>query len=500
MRKPYSPEIVLQVITKYILGESVREISDGMSVSVGYVSNCIENYTSNMEKGKIDAIHDFYKIIRKTGLQPKDALNGYAVFSILSRYNLDANQVHSFAESVLLLTKQNELSAEQLVNLCKTLSIVQSRSNVALEELDGYCDNLLVKKKQLEEEVVKIDSQYKQSKINLSNMLDKKGLTEKQVEKTEHALEFLKTIALDISDLSSVSDMLQNAKDKNYDVSELIIYFNQDKSLESALHEKQSRLDDIEAKTEKLTKKHEDLLLRNENLALRHDSMLKSIKSVEYLGKKGVVADVISVWQKIFDSFGLDPDEFTRELNHIGDKSKLISNLDGKKFKLTKDIAHLEKKKSWLENKTDELISEISNGTEFGKKNLKKITDDAESQINHAVTLATKSLDDLIKQNQTQTKLARKNTEEYFLDLTSKFKDFLTKSHNAAHYVGQMESLNPLRDLANGKFDPAISIPQIIIILDVLYTNIKGTDLDSSLLRSNIKSLREKLLDLTSHE
>ena len=212
MRKPYSSEIVLQVITKYILGESVRVISDSMSVSVGYVSNCIENYTSNMEKGTIDAIHDFYKIIRKTGLQPKDALNGYAVFSILSKYNFDANQIHSFAESVLLLTKQNELSAEQLVTLCKTLSSIQSRSNVALEVLDGYCDNLLVKKKQLEEEVVKIDSQYKQSKINLSNMLDKKGLTEKQVEKTEHALEFLKTIALDVSDLSSISDMLQNAK------------------------------------------------------------------------------------------------------------------------------------------------------------------------------------------------------------------------------------------------------------------------------------------------
>ena len=76
--------------------------------------------------------------------------------------------------------------------------------------------------------------------------------------------------------------------------------------------------------------------------------MLKSIKSVEYLEQKRVSADMISIWQKIFDSFGLDPNEFARELNDLGDKSKLIANLDGKKSQLAKDVVRLEKKKIWL--------------------------------------------------------------------------------------------------------------------------------------------------------
>jgi len=62
-----------------------------------------------------------------------------------------------------------------------------------------------------------------------------------------------------------------------------------------------------------------------------------------------------------------------------------------------------------------------------------------------------------------------------------------------------MESLQPLDDLINDKFDPVTSIPQIIIILDKLYVNIKDTNLDSSILRSEIKRLREKLLDLISY-
>ena len=62
-----------------------------------------------------------------------------------------------------------------------------------------------------------------------------------------------------------------------------------------------------------------------------------------------------------------------------------------------------------------------------------------------------------------------------------------------------MESLKPLFDLINGKFDPATSISEITIILDKLYVHIKGTDLDKHYISSDIKRLREKLLDLISH-
>ena len=156
MRKSYSPEIEQQVIEKYLSGESVREISTTLGVSTGYVSNCIENFSSKLEKVTIDAIHDFYKIIRKIGLNPKDAFSGYAVFSIISQYNLDVNQINSFIESVLLFSKQNELSAEQLVNFCKKLSIVQSISDVSLEELDDYYSNLVTQKKTIRRKSFKI--------------------------------------------------------------------------------------------------------------------------------------------------------------------------------------------------------------------------------------------------------------------------------------------------------------------------------------------------------
>jgi len=431
MRKPYSPEIEQQAIVKYLSGESVREISDSLGVSTGYVSNCIENFSSNLDKPAINAMHDFYKIIRKSGLNPKDAFSGYAVFSIISKYKLDANQINSFVESVLLFAKQNELSAEQLVNLCKKLSVVQSSSDVALEELEGYCDKLVNNKKSLEEKISKLNAEYRQSKDNLSTMLQKRNLTQKQVENIDHVLDSLENIGLDLSDLNSIHHMLQNAKNENYDVSKIINYLNQDQSLESSLQEKQSLLSEIEVKTKHFMKNHEDLLLRNENLTLRYDSMLKSIKSVESLSKKGIAAETISVWQQIFDSFGMEPDEFVKELKNIGNINKLNCNLDGKKSKLNKEITRLEKKKSWLENESDNLKSEISNGTEFCKKNLKKITEHTESQINNTVIHTKKSFDGFMKQNQTQMYSVQKQYEEYFLDLTSKLENLLEHSHKA---------------------------------------------------------------------
>lgn len=498
MRKPLSPEIEQQVNEKYLSGESVREISATLGVSVGYVSNCIENYSSKLEKTTIDAIHDFYKIIRKMGLPPKDAFSGYAVFSVLSQHKFDPLQIHSFIKSVLMFSKQNDLTAEQTVHLCKKLSAIQSSSDVALEELAEYCTKLVDKKKTLDETIAKLNQEHKQSKNDLSNFLQNKNLTLKQVENTDNALRFLENTGLDLTDLSLICNMLQNAKNENYDLSKILSYLNQDTSLITAIQEKQSKLSEIENKTKKSLKSHDELLLRHENLTLRHNSMLKSIKSVESLEKKQVSADMIFTWQQIFDSFGLEPDEFVRELNRIGDKGKLVSNLDNTKSKLAKDIARLEKKKSWLENHNDELTAEISNGTEFGKNNLQQITDNVESQISLVSTHTVKSLDDLIKQNQSRLNLTQKQFEDYFSGFVLKFESLLEKSYKAEQSLKELESLKPLFDLINGKFDPVTSIPQIMIILDTLYVGIKDTALDKYSFSSDIKRLREKLLDLIS--
>jgi hypothetical protein len=500
MRKPLSPEIEQQVNEKYLSGEPVREISATLGVSVGYVSNCIENYSSKLEKNTIDAIHDFYKIIRKLGLHPKDAFSGYAIFSVLSQHKFDTLQIHSFVESVLLFSKQNDLTAEQLVEFCKKLSVMQSNSDVSLEDLPEYYDDLVNKKKDLDDVIAKLNAEHKQSENDLANLLQKKNLTAKQVESTDNVLHFLTSVGLDLSDLNSIGDMLQNAKNENYDLSQIMDYLNQDMSLILAIQEKQSQLSEIETRTKKSLKSHEELLLRHENLTLRHNSMLKAVKSVEYLTGKGISPETIPVWQNIFDSFGMESNEFSKELERIGNKNKLVSSLDGKKSKLTKDIARLEKKKSWVENELDNLKSEISNGTEFGKKNLKQITDHAESQINHVMFNTKKSLNDLSKQNHDQILLSQQHIEEYFSNLVLKLETLLEKSHAAEYSLGKLESLKPLFALVNGKFDQDVAIPQILIILDNLYMTISGSNLDNSLLRSYIRNLREKLLELISHE
>ena len=347
--------------------------------------------------------------------------------------------------------------------------------------------------------IKELNSQCKQYENDLSNILQKRNLTQKQVEHIDNVLCSLENIDLDLSDLDSIHDMFQNAKNENYDVSKIIYYLNQNKSLKSALEEKQLKLSKIEVKIKHSQKNHEDLLLRHENLTLRHDSMLKSIQSVESLGKKGVNQESISVWHQIFDSFGLEPAEFAKELKNIGDKNKINRNLDSKKSKLQKEIARLEKTESWLENKRDDLNFEISSGTEYCKKNLKKIIEHSEFQINNTVTQTTKTFDSLLIQNQTRMDIVQKKYEAYFSELISKLENLLEHSHKAEHSLAQMEALKPLIDLINDKFDPATNISEIVIILDKLYVNIKGTDLDKHYVSSEIKRLRDKLLDLISH-
>lgn len=500
MRKPYSDETRNDIVEKYLLGESVREIHDSTGVSTGSISEYINDFASKIERKTIDAIHDFFKIIRKNGMQPKDAFYGHVVFSILLKHNLDPKQIHSFVKSVLFMAKQNELSAERLMGLCNTVSTIQSNSDIPLHEIENHCTELVKTKDELELSIDKLSNQHKQSQSNLSALLKKNKLTEQQVEKTIHALKFLENFGFSLSDADSIYNMLQNAKSQGYDVSKICSYLGQDESLDVALQEKQSKLDAIEKKTDALEKKHKEMLLRHENLILRHNFMTESLASMDDLRKNGVSDKDLVAWQKIFEIFGLTPEDFVGQLEKAGTAKKLFRKLDSTNSRLKKENTLLEKKNSWLESKNDELRLEISNGTEFGKKSLKKITEYAELQISNTVIHTKKSFGNFIKQNQTQMNLAQKQYEEYFLDLTSKLENLLEKSHKAEHSLGKMESLKPLIDLINGKFDPVIIIPQVIIILDKLYVHVNGTDLDSSLLRSEIKKLREKLLGLINHE
>lgn len=499
MRKPYSDETRNDVVEKYLLGESVREIHDSTGVSTGSISEYINDFVSKIERKTIDTIHDFFKIIRKNGMQPKDAFYGHVVFSILLKHNLDPKQIHSFVKSVLSMAKQNELSAERLIGLCNTVSTIQSNSDVPLHEIENHCAELVKTKDELELSIDKLSNQHKQSQSNLSALLKKNKLTEQQVEKTIHALKFLENFGFSLSDADSVCNMLQNAKSQGYDVDKILSYLSKDESVDLRLSEKQLKLDDVEKRTHKLEKNHEELSLMHENLLLRHKSVAESVDSVECLAKNGVSEKDIVYWQKIFDTFGLTPADFLAELEKAGNAKKLFRKLNSVNTKLKKECESLEKKKSWLEDKSEELSSEISNGAEFGKKNLKKITDHAELQINNAVTLTKKSLGDFMKQNQIQMNLTQKQYKEYFSDLVSNLENLLEHSHKAEHSLSKMESLKPLYDLVNGKFDLLVSIPQVIIILDKLYVGLKNSNLDKHMLYSDVKRIRENLLDLLSH-
>ncbi|ABX13112.1 hypothetical protein [Nitrosopumilus maritimus] len=500
MRKPYSDETRNDIVEKYLLGESVREIHDSTGVSTGSISEYINDFTSKIERKTIDAIHDFFKIIRKNGMQPKDAFYGHVVFSILLKHNLDPKQIHSFVESVLSMAKQNELSPEHLVGLCNTISKIQSKSDVPLHEIENHCTELVKTKNELELSIDKLSDQHKQSQNNLSALLKKNKLTEQQVEKITQTLEFLEKSGFDLSDADSVCNVLQNVKSQEYDIAKIISYLSKDESVDLRLNEKQSKLDEVEKKTGNLEKKYKELSLKHENLLLRHKSMAESISSVENLTKSGVLEQDLISWQKIFDSFEMAPKEFLEELEKAGNAKKLFRKLNSVNSKLKKENESLEKKKLWLESHNDEIKLEISNGTEFAKNNLNDISKHAKSELNSVVSHTEDKINKLVKQNKIQADHIQKQHEEYLQELIHTFETHLKHSHKIEHTLGKLESLKPLFDLVNGKFDPIASIGQIITLLDKIYVGIKGTEFDKHSISYDIKRLRENLLKVISHE
>jgi hypothetical protein len=337
-----------------------------------------------------------------------------------------------------------------------------------------------------------------QTQKEILEILEQKKLTQKQVNDISALLHFLDDLGLTLYDLETNVSMFKNAKNQNYDLKKIIKYLNHDYTLESSLNEKQSQLSTIEANLAKSQEKHEGLLIKNENLELRYKAKKDSLGTLDDLAKMGVDGNAIILWKQIFDYFGMDPSEFDKTLRTIGTKEKLNRKLENKKSNLTREITKLEKKILWLEENRDKLKSEISNGSEFCKNSLLDISKNAEAQINKTVSRTKDSLDEILKQNQTQVNHAKNQYNDYFEGIFSKLDELLAKSHKAEYDLAKLESLKPIFDLINGKLNNS-SLLEVMVILDKLYVQIKDTDLDKHFVSSEIKRLREKLLDLVSH-
>ncbi|EIJ65671.1 hypothetical protein BD31_I2010 [Candidatus Nitrosopumilus salaria BD31] len=133
------------------------------------------------------------------------------------------------------------------------------------------------------------------------------------------------------------------------------------------------------------------------------------------------------------------------------------------------------------------------------KKNFNKVAKCVKSELVTTTLHAKDNLNQFVKDNQKQIDFIKKQYEEYFAELIDTFETRLKYSHKIEYTMGKMESLKPLFDLVDGKFDPIPSIHQIIIVLDKAYVGIKGTEFDKHFISSDMKRLRENLLKIISH-
>ncbi len=294
--------------------------------------------------------------------------------------------------------------------------------------------------------------------------------------------------------------MLHNAENKGHDITKIIEGIKHNETLEQQISQKESRLERLNSTIHKTIKKQGQLDLKYENLQLRHKSMQETVRSVDVLKRKGVKPESILTWAKIFESAGLDEGKFTDNLKEHASMEKLISAQEQKKTKLGQDIVALQKKKSWLESKKNDLKREISNWTEFGKNNLKKITSTYESQINSTSATSEHSIREFMRESRADIGSLKKQITGYFEKTMLEIFEVLEKSHKIEHTLGKMESLKPLFDLINGRFDPIPSITQTVVILDRLQIEIKNADMDKHFIASDIRRLREKLIDMISNE
>jgi len=357
-----------EVAQYYLLGYSYKEIEEGTGVSHGSIANIV----GEIEQGNLtipgtpfDEVNDLRQLsldLKKTGLQPSQALSGLVFFERLRTLEITPECLDNWAEIIKQFAQPDftpryfleaalrlrELEESQ-GKPYETLAEEYARLREDVDRLKAEVDSLAKNKTKLSKEVEPLHSQVE----SLTRTKDK---FENDIEIQTRKLQELQSRVKEAEEEKS-----RTAKDT--------------KDLKRRRDKLSSEVDGKEESLQKLN----DLGLSNEDL-LRLTAFIERTSKNEGLSSnqvKGVFFSALSLFE---DVSGLEKRR-KAEIQQVGELTKRQSTLSG-------EILELEKRKGILQG-------EIEDGISATLQRIKYIGEQAASQLQQQVDSIKAQLDNL---------------------------------------------------------------------------------------------------------
>ena len=220
MRPNIPQNLRITVLSLYLQGESRNQIALKTGISQGSVSNIVAAWKKGLDEGEAADLRDLGIMMKRANLNPLQCVSGFRTAQLLNKLGLDEDSFESYISNIhkrcgeIGIDSQNvALGIKQLLVLCETIPIWQ---------LSEYLESKRTEKANLEESVAKLKEEEGQRRIDLQNVMDKDGITLRQIEDYRALKSRLQKAGVQLTELELFVKSLEGARELGYDAKEIV--------------------------------------------------------------------------------------------------------------------------------------------------------------------------------------------------------------------------------------------------------------------------------------
>ena len=500
MPEKTSAVIIEEVKCKYLYGMRQDEIAKTTGTSEATVSNIIRELKTKIGQKNVEEIVTLIRALTAKKISHTQIISSARLYNIIELIglNVEDESISSFLSEIYKESKNNGIEPKTLVETTMRMLKLQPQ-NITLENLPNHYEELLLQIKSSEKKLVELDkeiAQKEEQKIkaeeDLRMTLQNRETTLDTIEEYHKSKKECEVFGASISDMSKISNMLNQASKKGYNISKII----ECTSKEGSFEERQSQLEkNIKQSSEKEQslknniEKIENLIKSKkshvEDLEKITGRLQNSINIITDLEKQGTNPMQIIQWGKILRLSRIGLQQFEDELQKFSSMTEYIANKKSELQTVENEIAD---KESRIKTLTSQKIKLESSIDVIQKTIIKCIEETGKKAVNSISNVESSSKKSIISTSD----ITKKELHEMSNSAQNNLKNIAFTCDNMISQVskllvdvGRIDVLRPIFDImSKSKGDPYEVLPSSILYLQKLKTWLISQKADSSVIRS----------------
>ncbi len=482
MANNITPDTREAVIRDYISGVEVEQIIKDHRISQSSFYSIIKDGKAELGKNSIEAMRNITSLLREKNIPPGMILNGARIAFYLD--SLEPSKRDALLGTFTNLAEN--YSAGQLSEVIPKLAkLSQKYPSENLSDIPSLVDEMAQQKSKLEEQIESDKAEVKKIKQQKEAALKDDRTTEAEIANFVRTRKYLRKNGYDISNLDSSVTMIKECETLGYDPSKAVESLQKESSLEQRVHDLSKKEDTLSNQISQKESELKEITSKLENLQREANQYSAAIDFLNSLESRGIPPKRIERWQNIIKSAGLDPIQFSQDMEELKDISKVKNKVHERYCSLKSEVARLESQRNTLAEEVKKLES---------KTNTLRVI---EKRLQELINSMSHEFHKMSSKFQTTLDWQTAGAQEYLKKIINEFEDLLNDLLNrlveSNDAVSKADIFKPLYRIMKGdKPEPYKVYWAMFTMLSSLKIWIKNQDVGYAL-KSEVSSITERL-------